>query len=55
MKHETRDVSFTLAVDDFLIKYTNDTDLDHLITTIRAGYTLKVDVDVKQYVGIALK
>ena len=54
-KHEDRNISFTLVVDDFLIKYVNDTDLNHLITTMRAGYAFKVDADAKQYVGIALK
>ena len=29
--HKDRDINFTLAVDDFRIKYTNKKDADHLI------------------------
>jgi hypothetical protein len=54
-KHETRDISFTLVVDDFLIKYVKDEDLEHLNAAIRKYYTFKVDTEAKQYVGINLK
>ena len=54
-RHETRDIDFTLVVDDFLIKYTNDNDLDHLRATISKHYKFKVDLEAKQYVGINLK
>ena len=53
--HETRSISFTLVVDDFLIKYVKDEDLAHLRATIDAHYTFKVDEEAKQYVGIHLK
>ena len=53
--HETRDISFTLVVDDFLIKYQNKEDLTHLQDAIGKYYTLKVDLEAKQYVGINLK
>ena len=53
--HETRDINFTLVVDDFLIKYTKDEDLQHLRDAIGQHYTLKVDTDAKQYVGINLE
>ena len=53
--HHTRPISFTLVVDDFLIKYTNEEDLKHLEDTIGHYYKLKVDVEAKQYVGIHLK
>jgi hypothetical protein len=41
--HKTRDLSFTLVVDDFGIKYTNKDDVDHLIATVLDKYPLKVD------------
>lgn len=44
-----------LVVDDFLIKYTNEKDLEHLRNTISQQYKFKVDLDAKQYVGINLK
>ena len=53
-KHETRDIDFTLVVDDFLIRYTNDTDLAHLEACINKYYTFKVDREAKQYIGINL-
>jgi hypothetical protein len=54
-KHETRDISFTLVVDDFGIKWRNKDDLDHLITSLEKKYNMKTDMDAKQYVGINLK
>jgi hypothetical protein len=53
--HETRDINFTLVVDDFLIKYTNKEDLEHLQQAVGKHYKFKVDTDAKQYVGITLK
>jgi hypothetical protein len=53
--HKTRYLSFTLVVDDFGIKYTNKDDVNHLIAAVRDKYPLKVDWDVKQYVGIHLQ
>ena len=54
-RHEDRDIDFTLVVDDFLIKYTDDRDLEHLQETIGAHYKFKVDLTAHQYVGINLK
>jgi len=53
--HETRDISFTLVVDDFGIKWKNKDDLNHLITSLEKKYNMKTDMDAKQYVGIDLK
>ena len=53
--HESRDISFTLVVDDFLIKYKDKADLQHLEEAIGKYYKLKVDTECKQYVGIHLK
>jgi hypothetical protein len=46
--HKTRDLSFTLVVDDFGIKYTNKDDVNHLIAAVRDKYPLKVNWDAKQ-------
>ena len=54
-KHETRTISFTLVVDDFGIKWTNKDDLDHLLNSLEKKYSMKVDMDAKQYVGIDLQ
>ena len=53
-KHITRDITFTLVVDDFGIKYINQEDVKHLISIMRQKYTFKVDFDAKQYIGIHL-
>ena len=34
--HDTQEISFTLVVDDFGIKYTNKSDVNHLIASVRA-------------------
>ena len=54
-KHETRDISFTLVVDDFGIKWKKKEDLDHLLNSLEKKYAMKVDMDAKQYVGIDLQ
>ena len=54
-KHVTRDISFTLMVDDFGIAYKQDEDVLHLIKIMREKYTFKVDFHAKQYIGINLE
>jgi hypothetical protein len=55
-RHKTRDIAFTLVVDDFGIKYTDDADLDHFLATLRMQYEITEDRDVKQkYVGITIE
>jgi hypothetical protein len=53
--HKTRPISFTLVVDDFLIKYHRDEDLAHLMASLRKNYTIKCDTTADQYIGINLK
>ena len=54
-KHESNSVSFTLVVDDFGIKYTNDADADHLLKSLRELYIMTEDRAHKQkYVGITI-
>ena len=44
-KHETRDISFTLVVDDLGIKHTDKADVDHLIASLEEVYTMTLDMD----------
>ena len=41
--HKTRDISFTLVVDDFGVKYTKKEDVNHLIEILENKYPIKVD------------
>eukprot|EP00536_Pseudo-nitzschia_multiseries_P000416 jgi/Psemu1/915/gm1.915_g len=52
--HDERDISFTLVVDDFGIKYTLQEDVDHLVEAVGAKYTFKADWTGQQYVGVHL-
>ena len=51
---ESHGILFTLVVDDFGIKYTNEEDVKHLITSLEEKYTMMVDMGAKKYVGITL-
>ena len=53
-KHKDRSTTFTLVVDDFGIKYTNQADADHLITTLKLLYSVSVDWTGAKYCGIQL-
>ena len=54
-KHETRDISFSLVVDDFGVKYTDKTDADHLITTLQKKYPIKMNWEGNYYLGMTLQ
>ena len=49
-KHVTWPKDFTLVVDNFLIKYSHNEDLQHLHKAVGKYYKFKVDVEAKQYV-----
>ncbi|KAL7500917.1 hypothetical protein ACHAWT_008970 [Skeletonema menzelii] len=53
-RHKTRDIAFTLVVDDFGIRYTNKADADHLYECIAEHYKVKADWEGKMYCGITL-
>jgi len=53
-KHVTAPISFSLVVDDFGIKYVNDSDLTTLISTLRKKYELRVDLTGSKYIGVRL-
>ena len=53
-KHHTRDIAFTLMVDDFGIEYTNQANVGHLINAVQDKCLFKVDWEAKQYIGFHL-
>jgi hypothetical protein len=52
--HELRPISITLVVDDFGVKYVVKEDVNHLIASIKATYTLTEDLMGNSYYGITL-
>jgi hypothetical protein len=55
-KHVSNSIAFTLVVDDFGIKYTQDADADHLLKVLRELYIMTEDRAAKQkYVGITIE
>ena len=54
-RHVIRDISFTLVVDDFEIKYRSRADLDHLLSTIKHRYTTTIDLSGTLYCGLITK
>jgi hypothetical protein len=53
-KHSTRQIQFTLVVDDFGVKYTYQEDAEHLKTVLEQDYTVTADWSGTRYIGITL-
>ena len=53
-KHETKNISFTLVVDDFGVKYVNKQDVDHLLRVLKEDYEIFEDWTGAKYVGLTL-
>ena len=53
--HKTRDIAFSLVVDDFGVKYTKREDAEHLLKTIQHRYPVKADWDPTFYLGVTLE
>jgi hypothetical protein len=53
-KHSTRPTKFTLAVDDFGIKYFQKADAEHLISALQDKYQLTQDWSGNNYLGMTL-
>ena len=53
-RHETRDIQFTLIVDDFGVKYSDEADVRHLMAALESVYELHVDWEGKRFLGIDL-
>lgn len=55
-RHETRDITFTLVVDDFGIKAKSDmVDIEYLFSCLREKYTITVDYTGMAYLGLTLR
>lgn len=54
-KHTTRDILFSLVVDDFGVRYTKKEVAEHLTKTIENRYPIKCCWDPDYYLGITLK
>ena len=52
--HKTRDIIFSLVVDDFGVRYTSQSDADHLIATLESAYHVSVDWNGARYCGLSL-
>jgi hypothetical protein len=53
-KHDSRDVIFTLVVDNFGVKYTAKEDADHLMNTLKALYSVSEDWDGARYCSLTI-
>ena len=53
--HKTRDISFSLVVDDFGVKYTKKEDAEHLVATLKKRYPIKTVWEPDYYLGITLE
>ena len=54
-RHTTRDIVFSLVVDDSGIRYTNRVDADHLVTTLQTAYEVSLDWTGARYCGLSLR
>lgn len=54
-RHITNGTVFTLVVDDFGIKYTSQLGADHLISTLRQLYEIKVNWAGDSYIGFTIQ
>jgi hypothetical protein len=52
--HSTRDITFSLVVDDFGIKYTNHDDAIHLLTALEEMYTVTTEWTRSLYLAMTL-
>jgi len=53
-RHDTRDLRFTLVVDDFAVRYTNLVDVQHLLAALRERYQITEDWSASRYCGLSL-
>jgi len=53
-RHETRDVRFSLVVDDFFIVYHDKANFDHLVDALRGKYKVTVDLKGAKYLGMTI-
>jgi hypothetical protein len=54
-KRKTRPTCFTLVVDDFVVKYTNEHNAEHLISMLKQDYNITIDQEATNYIGLAIE
>ena len=54
-RRDTRDIVFSLVVDDFGVRYTSRDDADHLLATLATKYQLSTDWTGARYCELTLK
>jgi len=54
-QHKTQNIAFTLVVDDFGVKYSDQRDAEHLMATLSQQYTASQDWEGTQYLGLTLE
>ena len=54
-KHKTRNITFTLVVDDFGVKYIKKEDVNHLIKVLKENYEISEDWSGTKYAGLTMK
>ena len=54
-RHDTKDIVFSLVVDDFGVRYTSRDDADHLLAASSTKYDLSTDWTGARYCGLTLK
>ena len=52
--HKTRDIAFSLCIDDFGVRYVKKEDAEHLAKTVSDRYPIKVNWDPDYYLGVTL-
>jgi hypothetical protein len=52
--HSTLPICFCLVVDDFFVKYVNESNARHIISTLQDKYTITIDRSATQYLGLTL-
>ena len=53
--HKTKEIAFSLVVDDFGVRYNKREDTEHLLKTIQDRYPVKAEWDPTFYLGITLE
>jgi len=53
-KHNTKNIMFTLVVDDFDVKFVNKADAKHLVSALESLYPITVDWSGTKYLGLII-
>jgi len=53
-KHNTKNIMFTLVVDDFDVKFVNKADAKHLVSALESLYPITVDWSGTKYLGLTI-